>query len=179
MAAIEPTPEALRDRLQILHQVGKETVGPYHQNRNIDHQTKELEDQLMDSSGQGSSGSGGSSPWYGNALAGPPGGQGRKREREDSVDLQYLGIRGEPEAKSQKTTPSPVPSERELYIGSLRGPFNRREQLPTERLETPQQPGLAISYFPILLIIFPFITIIVFLTILYQLESGITVANLS
>lgn len=96
----------------------------------------------MDSSGQGSSGSGGSSPWYGNALAGS---HGRKREREDSVDFQYLGARGEPEAKSQKTTPSPVPSARELYmVESRRSPFNR-ERLLVERSEAPQQSGLAIS----------------------------------
>lgn len=99
----------------------------------------------MDSSGQGSSGSGSSSPWYGNTLAGPPGSQGRKREREDSADLQYLGIRGEPEAKSQKTTPSPVPSTREIYMmESHRGQFSR-EPLQAERLEALLQPGLAIS----------------------------------
>lgn len=92
----------------------------------------------MDSSGQGSSGSGGSSPWYGNALTGPHGSHGRKREREESVDFQYLGARGEPEAKSQKTTPSPVPSARELYmVESRRSPFNR-ELLPAGHSEGSQ-----------------------------------------
>lgn len=64
----------------------------------------EMKDQLMDSSGQGSSGSGDSSPSYGNLGHSD---RGRKRDRDqDPVELQYLGIR---EAKSQKTTPSPIP----------------------------------------------------------------------
>lgn len=126
----------------------------------------------MDSSGQGSSGSGGSSPWYGNTLIGPLGSHGRKREREDSVDFQYLGARGEPEAKSQKTTPSPVPSARELYmVESRRSPFNR-ELLPAERLET-SQPGLVI---PVLLFIYspPLSSL---LLPLHYLRSRNTVAN--
>jgi hypothetical protein len=66
----------------------------------------EMKDQLMDSSGQGSSGSGDSSPSYGSQSLGH-GDRGRKRDRDhDPVELQYLGIR---EAKSQKTTPSPIP----------------------------------------------------------------------
>lgn len=66
----------------------------------------EMKEQLMDSSGQGSSGSGDSSPSYGNLSLGYNENRGRKRDREDSVDIQFLGIR---EAKSQKTTPSPIP----------------------------------------------------------------------
>lgn len=125
----------------------------------------------MDSSGQGSSGSGGSSPWYGNTLAGPPKSHGRKREREDSVDFQYLGARGEPEAKSQKTTPSPVPSARELYmVESRRSPFNR-EPLPAERSAAPQQPGLAIS------VLFIFLPPLLSLLLLHYLRNCSTVAN--
>lgn len=149
MASVDVPPEALREHIQVLQRQIAMCLGypDYDQKRrDLEQQVKEVEDQLMDSSGQGSSGSGGSSPWYGNAPAGPAGYRGRKRDREDSVDLQYLGIRGEPEVKSQKTTPSPISNARQLLmVEGPRSPYNR--ELPLERHEAPHQLRLAHNIF--------------------------------